>query len=872
VKSTILLVEDNPVTTKLVQYALERKGYQVLAVGTGRMALKVLQSSRVDLVLQDLVLPDMDGFELAAQLRGQLNAPHVPLLAFTGLLSKTDESRIADAGFDDVVVKPIEPSRLVQIVRAFLASAALEAGVEDDEDDNVLDAHAADGPESPDAGVLVRHSARISEVPSQQQARPAVRQHLQVGSGLAQRCALLASQLLVITGISDALSRGESFAASLDNVLASFFDAGGISTGALLLFDADVTDVRAFGLAEKWPKEVLGGFFGQLDILRTLLIKGRLLSLPLEDGKLSRAWAAMEAAGFTAALVLPIQHGDELLGALVISSDGTPIANEERASFAVGVAGQISQGVALARAFAAKSAAEQEAQTNALALKAMMESISDGVIVSDVTGRFIFWNSAAEPIRSSHGSEATALQDKWPSNYGLFLPDGVTRFPVQELPLARAMRGEIVENVDIFMRHSEAPAGVRVSANARPLMVGGQRRGGVVTFRDVSGERAAQEQLMISDRMASIGTLAAGVAHEINNPLTSVVANLGLAVAGAKELESSVGSSPQLTEIRECLGEAREATNRVRFIVKDLKLFSRGEDDHRGPVDVERVLESTLRMASNEIRHRASVVREYGIVPLVDANEARLGQVFLNLVVNAAQAMPEGRANANQIHILTTTDETGRVVIEIRDTGSGMGAEALAKVFVPFFTTKAAGIGTGLGLAICHRIITGFGGEITVESKLGTGTTFRVVLPAGKSSATAQEVRSLPEAAGRRGKILVVDDDQNVGMVVRRLLAPDHDVRLLSSADEALGAITAGERFDVILCDVMMPVLTGMDFFDQLDTQCKEQAGRVIFLTGGVFSERAQLFIESIPKGRLMEKPFNSDDLRALVNARVRGS
>jgi signal transduction histidine kinase/CheY-like chemotaxis protein len=870
VKSTILLVEDNPVTTKLVRFALERKGYQVLAAGTGRMALKVLESARVDLVLQDLVLPDMDGFELAAQLRGRLNTPHVPLLAFTGLLSKLDESRIAAVGFDDVVVKPIEPSRLVQIVKAFLATAALQVEVEVDEDDAILDEDAADATGDSESGVSVATSARNGVALPRQHARPPIRQRLQVGSGLAQRCALLASQLSVINGISDALSRGESFVASLDNVLASFFDAGGISTGALLLFGPDGTDVHAFGLAEKWGKEVLDDFFGELDALRALLLKGRLLSLPLEQGELSCAWEAMKAAGFPAALVVPIQHGDQLLGALLISSDGTPIANEERAAFAVGVAGQIAQGVALARAFAAKSAAEQEAQTNATALKAMMESISDGVIVADAKGKFIFWNSAADPIRSSHGTAATALQDLWPSNYGLFLPDGVTRFPVQELPLARAMRGETVDNVDIFMRHAQAPAGIRVSSNARPLMLDGQRRGGVVTFRDVTLERAAQEQLMVSDRMASIGTLAAGVAHEINNPLTSVVANLGLAVAGARELESAVGCSPVLTEIRECLGEARDATNRVRFIVKDLKLFSRAEEDRRGPVDVERVMESTLRMASNEIRHRARVVKEYGMVPLVDVNEARLGQVFLNLVVNAAQAMPEGHADTNEIHVLTTTDETGRVLAEVRDTGSGMGPEALAKVFVPFFTTKAAGIGTGLGLAICHRIVTGFGGEITVESKLGIGTTFRVFLPVVKAGATVQNAVGPTVPAGRRGKILVVDDDPNVGTVIRRLLAAEHEVKLLSSADEALACIIAGENFDVILCDIMMPVVTGMDFYRRLHAEVREQAERVIFLSGGVFSERARKFLEEIPAGRLLEKPFDSDDLRALVNERLR--
>jgi CheY-like chemotaxis protein/anti-sigma regulatory factor (Ser/Thr protein kinase) len=259
----------------------------------------------------------------------------------------------------------------------------------------------------------------------------------------------------------------------------------------------------------------------------------------------------------------------------------------------------------------------------------------------------------------------------------------------------------------------------------------------------------------------------------------------------------------------------------------------------------------------------------YGSVPHVDANEARLGQVFLNLIVNAAQAIGEGRADSNEIRVSTSTDSSGRVVVEIRDTGPGMPPETLNNLFTPFFTTKPAGVGTGLGLAICHRIVTGLGGEIAVESQVGVGTAFKVYLPASRGEEAEDVVVKEAAPAARRGRVLLIDDDQMIGGAVRRTLSGEHDVKVLTSAQGALDSIVAGERFDVILCDMMMPVVTGMDFYEQLFQKVREQAERVVFLTGGAFTDRAREFLDRVPNAR-MEKPFGVQNLRALVNERVR--
>jgi len=393
-----------------------------------------------------------------------------------------------------------------------------------------------------------------------------------------------------------------------------------------------------------------------------------------------------------------------------------------------------------------------------------------------------------------------------------------------------------------------------------------------------------QEQLLISDRMASVGTLAAGVAHEINNPLAVLMANLTFAAEDIAELRQDVRSkengvageeatndrlATRLREIEEPLRDAREAADRIRLIVRDLKIFSRGDEEKRGAVDIRRVLESSLRMAWNEIRHRAQLVKDYGNVPPVEGNEGRLGQVFLNLIVNAAQAMPEGRADQSEIRITTKQDDVGRVVVEVRDTGSGIPESVLSKIFDPFFTTKPIGVGTGLGLAICHRIVTAIGGQIVVESQVGKGTVIRTILPVALEDASEVTPPPVALVSGRRGRILVVDDEPMLGIAVRRMLSGEHEVLAVTSAQDAIGRLSQGERFDVILCDLMMPEVTGMDLHAELLRIAPEQAEKVVFMTGGAFTSRAREFLDQVRNPRV-EKPFDVGNLRALVHSLLR--
>jgi two-component system cell cycle sensor histidine kinase/response regulator CckA len=244
--------------------------------------------------------------------------------------------------------------------------------------------------------------------------------------------------------------------------------------------------------------------------------------------------------------------------------------------------------------------------------------------------------------------------------------------------------------------------------------------------------------------------------------------------------------------------------------------------------------------------------------------------VFINLLVNAAQALPEGGTDRNEIRVVTSTDAEGRAVVEVRDTGPGMPAAILARIFDPFFTTKAVGVGTGLGLAICHNIITGMHGRISVESELGKGTIFRVVLPAStvQRALPLSTAPSLDVAPVTHGRVLVIDDEPAVGLAVRRVLR-DHDVTVVSTASAALKLLAEGGDFDVILSDLMMPGMSGMDFYDTLSRLDPKMAARVVFVTGGAFTPEANAFLDRIANER-MEKPFHFKQLRELVRKFVR--
>jgi PAS domain S-box-containing protein len=375
--------------------------------------------------------------------------------------------------------------------------------------------------------------------------------------------------------------------------------------------------------------------------------------------------------------------------------------------------------------------------------------------------------------------------------------------------------------------------------------------------RDIGDRKRLEAQLVLAARLASVGTLAGGVAHEINNPLAFILSNVEFALA---LLEKS-GGDPELVR---ALEDTRDGGRRVREIVRGLQAFAR-RGDFQETLDVREVARAAASMVSNELRHRARLVVEAGEVPPVRASASGLGQAFLNLLANAAQAIPEGHAAENVVRVATSTAADGRAVVEVSDSGVGIPPELLPRIFDPFFTTRPVGAGTGLGLSTCHGIVTAAGGEITVESAVGKGTTFRVLLPpAPPPVEEPSPPKSEPAPPARRLRILVVDDEPLVGTAVARTLSSEHEVVTRTSAEVVLREVLAGARYDLILCDLMMPNMTGMELHARLAATSPDAARRMVFLTGGAFTTAAQEFIERTGIEPL-EKPFDPRALRERI-------
>ncbi len=519
--------------------------------------------------------------------------------------------------------------------------------------------------------------------------------------------------------------------------------------------------------------------------------------------------------------------------------------------------------------FAARAASELErrhADAHIREQAALLDNAHEAILVKDLEGRISFWNKGAERTYGWTAAEAIGRM------YADLLIPNVDALPVGQAALMAngEWQGEILKRTK---------DGRDITMDVRWTLVRddrGEPKEVLNISSDISEKRALESHLLVSDRMASVGTLAAGVAHEINNPLAAVIANLdyimeGLAI-NTHVAPGQAGPSVALTleNVLGPLADAREAAERVRVIVRDLKVFSRSPaEEANGPVNVETTMESSVGVAWNEIRHRAQLLRDYGAIPPVQANEARLGQVFLNLLVNAAQALPEGKSDRNEIRI-RTRQHGAQIFIEISDTGVGIPPEIMGRIFDPFFTTKGVGAGMGLGLAISQRIVADMGGTLTVESTVGHGTTVRVALPVAQVD-TPLLIPHAEHRPGviRRGRILVVDDEALVARVITRALAKEHDVVTVTAGSEALAMCAAGETFDLILCDLMMPEMTGMDLHRELMAVAPDQASKMIFLTGGAFTDSARAFLAEPPK-EYIEKPFDAANLRAIVQRFLR--
>ena len=465
----------------------------------------------------------------------------------------------------------------------------------------------------------------------------------------------------------------------------------------------------------------------------------------------------------------------------------------------------------------------------------LVESASDAIVTLDANGRFTTVNHAAENIS---GYKREELVGQW---FAPMLPD-------DDLPKAlahfqQALSGETGLFESQFYRKDGEVRTISITYSTP------QKDEEVLCLiRDVTDQKMLQEQLIQSEKMSAIGQLVSGVAHELNNPLAGISAFAQLLLAEKRF------PPDQRTAAETIYSEARRASR----IVQNLLTFARQHKAEKVPTAINQVLDDTLELRGYELRVRGiDVRREYDeSIPETMADAHQLQQVFLNLITNAEQAMEQRDGHHHRLTVRTRRNAEA-IRIEVEDTGAGIPANLIERIFNPFFTTKPTGSGTGLGLSISLGIVREHEGRIWAENPPQAGARFVVELPitSPRPSGEQTAVPQLQSMGSDRLRVLVVDDEASVRVSLQRYLAgKGHEVETTASGEDALVRLKAS-KYDAVIVDMRMPDLSGEQLFERLRSNDPAHAERVIFTTGDLVNEQMRRFLDGTGRP-CVPKPF----------------
>jgi PAS domain S-box-containing protein len=373
--------------------------------------------------------------------------------------------------------------------------------------------------------------------------------------------------------------------------------------------------------------------------------------------------------------------------------------------------------------------------------------------------------------------------------------------------------------------------------------------------RDVTERSRLRAQLAHIDRLAAFGRMAAGVAQELDHPLS-------LVGQATDELRLRVGA-----EEADLVEQVRAGLDRIATVMRDLRFFGRGDDERPGPIDLAAAIDAAERLVLHEIRPRGKLVKEYAELPTVVGVARHVEQVFVNLFLNAAHALDEKLGGSITLRARVTPD---RVTVLVEDDGCGIPKDALAVLFEPFFIAGRVGGGPALGLSVCRDLVVRVGGDLVAKSTVGEGTTMEVTLPRASSDGAETAALAPPpvpselRAPVQLGRVLVVDDELLIVQALSKMLRKHATVVAETVAARALERLLGDEPFDTVVCDVMMPGMTGIELHEQVARARPELARRFVFISGGVYSARAREYLDGLPNARL-DKPFHIAELIAAI-------
>jgi PAS domain S-box-containing protein len=880
-----LVVDDDEAVRARIAALLRDQGHQVSEAADGAAALRAISDRLPDVVLLDVLMAGMDGIEVCRRLRARHSHVDCPVIFLTGLADNASRIRCLRAGGNDFLSRPVSApelllrvGNLVQLKRQhqLLAGRALQleatvaartAQLRSSQEEAI--SRLATAVELRD-GITAQHGMRVGSIAALigeglgfnvarcDELRVATTMH-DVGKvaipdrilmkpgrltgpefELMKRHSILGERLIgggtnpllrmaaLVAGSHHERMDGSGYPRGLRGAdipiegriaaVADVFDATSTPRRyrAELSVDQSVEILRA-GRGQLFDPEVLDAFLAQLPQILELAERSGLARLrELADGR--RLPAEFDPDVLIGLLdeLLPEPQGppnNRLRGRLALEQEPRPLAAPVNSSGA-----------------------------------AMMSLTLDGTIDT--------WNTAAERLFGYRASEIIGLP-LW------------TLVPAAHLDAAGAVYSRMLQTdveQTVEMPHLTKDGS---SVDAR-LTLSMQREGDQVVgflgvISDISEERQERARLAQTTQLAGVGMLAAGVAHEISNPLTWVLRSLRTLNAALPDILRDPTSAPTKRLTSE-VADALDGARRMEEVVWALQSLARSEDDRTAPVQMDQVMATALNLTSARLHARARVVEELASVPLVEANAAQLCHVFVSLLVNAFEAIEEGAAESNRI-IVRTREEGGAVIGEITDSGSGIAPDTQERIFDPYFSTRERSVGTGLGLSVCQGLLSAMGGLLEFESQMGQGTTFRVRLPAQPHTEPAPvETTPDPASSPGRARVLVVDDEPMLRTMLVEMLSEHHDVVAAASADEAEALLD--RPFDVILCDLIMPHRTGIELHQWIAEHRPALQDRVLFMSGGCFRTEDRDYLDAMPTDSLA-KPFSEDEVLAALGAVV---
>lgn len=534
-------------------------------------------------------------------------------------------------------------------------------------------------------------------------------------SVLEQKCALQSAQLKYLSEICQTLNSEDEITNALQKLLLVLPSEMNSSKTAVYVKESD--DTIELVSHEGFDGELLINleqFFNHKSILYEVINQRKVINIPSHEIPFEVNEMIATQAGITSGLLVPLLSSTDCMGVLFIGTNNHTYIDSELDNFIQTVGIQIGQSIALSTVYNKMKFSEMRYRT-------LLESASCSIFVINLQGTILETNQQGEKLLGSSRLEILGRRLK-----DYFTPE----FKNQLAEWTRDLViNKYIEHTEIQIKRPNGEvrtldgSGVLVEIDRDQLVF--------LVGTDMTEINQLRAQSLLQDKLATIGLLAAGVAHEINNPIACVLSNLDFMNEKLDELKNSseVERKKQLENFKQVIKESIQAGTRVKYIVDDLNSYSRKDTFETEKIDIEETLESAINMAHSEYKNRATIERKYAEnLPLLNINGGKLHQVFLNVIVNAAQSIEEGHPEKNKICI-TILQQDEKILIKIEDTGKGIPSEILPRIFDPFFTTKPIGEGTGLGLFICHEILKNLGGMIRAENKSDQGTVFYIELP-----------------------------------------------------------------------------------------------------------------------------------------------